>query len=191
MIRRCYNTHIESGSILVGGKYLSYRDALQHVPFVLIQFYYNPRDCSYNLDLKKYRRFCLDFADTVLHEVIHIRQYRRRKFKPKPDYISESTVNWRRKEQQYLGNEDEIQAYAFNIACDLNDKFKSDYANIISYLNKTQGERKCKKFTVWQRYLHAFEYDHKHDVIKRLKKEVIRYLSRAARGRPYVSKMDR
>jgi hypothetical protein len=92
-----------------------------------------------------------------------------------------------RKEQSYLGCTDEIDAYSFNIACELLDKFKNDNKLAINYISKRQRKGNLKSNTL-RTYLKAFEYNYNHPIIKRLKKRVIRYMPHAEQGKPYRTK---
>jgi hypothetical protein len=116
-----------------------------------------------------------------------MRQFRRRKFKFLPDYASNAEKTEQRNEQIYLGSSDEIDAYGFNIACELTEKFKGDQTRIINYLAKNQKNQK-QKFNSWRMYQKAFNYDHSHPIIKKLKKKVVRYLPHALIGKPYKNK---
>ena len=130
---------------------------------------------------------CLSIADAVLHEIMHMRQFRRRKFKVLPDYESNAEKTELRNEQGYLGCSDEIDAYSFNIACELFEKFKGSKRDIINYLNQNQ-KNKRRKHNSWRMYLKAFEHNHDHPIIKRVKKKVVRYLVAAEIGKPYRNK---
>jgi hypothetical protein len=113
-----------------------------------------------------------------------MRQFRRRDFKQLPDYASTAEKREKRDEQKYLGNSDEIDAYAFNAACELVSKFPDDHNSIVKYLNIKQS-RTRGKINTWQMYLKAFEFDHDHCIIQRFKKKIIRYLPYADLGKPY------
>jgi hypothetical protein len=113
-----------------------------------------------------------------------MRQFRRRDFKQLPDYASNAEKRDDRDQQQYLGNSDEIDAYAFNAACELVSKFPDDHNDIVKYLNVKQRKTRGKTNT-WQMYLKAFDYDHDHRIIQRFKKKIIRYLPYAELGKPY------
>ncbi len=116
-----------------------------------------------------------------------MRQYRRREFKQLPDYASNASRDSQREAQGYLGCSDEIDAYGFNIACELLDKNNNDPGAVIKHLGIDQkGVR--KKYDSWRMYLKAFNHDHNHVIIKRLKKKIIRYLPAAAVGKPYRNK---
>ena len=113
-----------------------------------------------------------------------MRQHRRRGWKVLPDFPSTASRNKQRQEQQYLGCRDEIDAYSFNIACELNDKFDSKHSKISKYLNTNQKNLR-KRRDLYTMYLTAFGHDHNHIVIKRLKKKVVSYLPQAIAGKPY------
>lgn len=147
--------------------------------------------CEYNADKtitltkKEFKIIALHIADTILHEIVHMRQHRRRKFKILPDYFSTAESSTQRREQEYLGNTDEIDAYSFNIACYLMDRFKGDSKKAARYLN---SNRTSKFNWGWTMYLNAFDKNHRHPIIRRLKQKVIRYFPNALEGKPYRSK---
>jgi len=174
---------VESGWIYVGGMYYSDYDE-EFKKSIEISFVYNPLEKKLCLSKSKFQRICRTFSDTILHEIMHMRQYRRREFKILPEYESNAERTEQRQEQSYLGCTDEIDAYSFNIACELIDKFGLDYPAIIDYVGTKHWKGKLKSSSL-KMYLKAFEYNHDHKIIKRLKKRVIRYLPNAELGRPY------
>jgi len=177
---------VESGYVYVGGAYYS-DDDKDREKCIEISLVYNTNDENIVLTKARFNRLCILFADTVLHEVIHMRQYRRRKFKELPDYASTAEKDEQNQEQIYLGGSDEIDAYGFNIACELVEKFKGDYHLISQYLNEDQSKKK-RRSNCWRMYLKAFDHNHNHVIIKRLKSKVMRYLPHAQVGRPYRNK---
>jgi hypothetical protein len=185
-VKKMYRKDIEAGLIYIGGMYYSDDDKKKN-SCIEIQLIYKSKTELYNFPIKRLKRICICFADTLLHEIIHMRQYRRRKFKYIPDYSSNAEKSEQRQEQSYLGCTDEIDAYGFNIACDLVEKFKCDQNKIIKYLDKDHRFIK-EKSSSWKMYLVAFDHDHDHEIIKRLKKKIIRYLPRAIEGKPYKTK---
>jgi hypothetical protein len=116
-----------------------------------------------------------------------MRQYRRRNFKELADYASTAEKTEQLQEQRYLGCSDEIDAYGFNIACELLVKYTNNINKVIKHLDINQkGVR--TRVDSWRMYLKAFNYDHDHIIIKRLKKKIIRYLPFAIIGKPYRNK---
>lgn len=180
------NPKVDDHWIWVGGTYFSEwdREKKQCIELILV---YNLFQETMVLTKRRYRRVCYTLADTLLHEIMHMRQYRRRKFKELPDYASSASREEKRQEQEYLGHSDEIDAYSFNIACELMDKFDNDTTKVINYLNENQ-KGKTRRHNCWRMYLKAFDHDHNHPIIHRVKKKVIRYLPHALNGKPYRNK---
>ena len=177
---------VDSGWIYIGGTYYSDFDR-QRKECIEVNFVYNPLDEHVKINKYRFSRMCKIFADVILHEIIHMRQYRRRNFKIIPDYESNAEMQDLRREQNYLGCSDEIDAYSFNIACELLEKFRFDKKQVIKYLGK-KHKRGYLQSSSLRSYLKAFQYDHNHKIIKRLKKKVIRYLPHAELGKPYRNK---
>jgi hypothetical protein len=185
-VRKFYTKEIPKGIIYIGGSYFSDLDETKKIP-ICLDFFYNKKKDTYILDTRRIKSICTSIADTILHEIIHMRQYRRRNFKFLPDYASTADKTDKRQEQSYLGNSDEIDAYSFNIACELLDKFNGNQKKIVTYLDQNQKYKK-RKFNGWRMYLLAFDHDHNHKIIKRVKKKVIKYLPHAVEGKPYRNK---
>ena len=177
---------VDFGYVYTGGLYYSDEDRAKR-RCIEIVFVYNPIIGSVCITPQRFKRMCALFADTVLHELMHMRQYRSRKFKELPDYASSAEKTEQRLEQEYLGNPDEIDAYGFNIACELMDKFKGNEYQVIEYLSEDQKGLR-RRYNSWRMYLKAFNHDHDHPIIKRVKKKVMRYIPYAELGRPYRSK---
>lgn len=174
--------NLKPGELRIGGFYCSGRDQNRQ-KCIEIVFEYSLQSKKITITPRKFRRICLCIADTILHEIMHMRQYRRRDFKILPEYNSTAEKTKVRSEQRYLGCSDEIDAYSFNIACELIEKFKGDRFKIIDYLYEENF--KWKKYDCWKMYLKTFEYDHSHPIILRVKKKVIKYLPAAKLGKPY------
>jgi hypothetical protein len=172
--------------VYVGGTYYSDLDQERQKCIELV-FVYSTFQDTLNMPVARYRRMCGAMADTILHEMIHMRQYRRRKFKILPDYASSAEKTEKREEQEYLGGSDEIDAYGFNIACELMDRFKGNTDQAIQYLNEDQRGMR-RRHNSWRMYLKAFDHNHAHPIIKRTKKKVIKYLPQAVIGKPYRNK---
>lgn len=186
IITKKISSEIQPGLIYVGGFYHSDLDQ-EHKKCIEIMFVYHPWYPKFTIDKNRFLRLCHCFADTILHEIIHMRQYRRRNFKILPDYVSTAVMSDLREEQSYYGSTDEIDAHSFNIACELLDKFKKDVNSASDYVSKTHRKGRLKS-KILQTYLKIFEYDQNHKVIKRLKKRIIRYLPKALDGKPYKNK---
>jgi hypothetical protein len=181
-IKKCIDASIKETYIYTGGVYYSDYDKKQK-PAIEINFSYHPFDETLKISEYRWRRLSIRFADVVLHEMIHMRQFRARKFKNIPGY--QSTVENRkdRKQQEYLGDRDEMGAFAFNIACEMIDRFGYDPAAIKRYMD-TNGARRHKN-SWWYNYLHYFEFDHDHKIIVRMKRKILTQLENAYIGKPF------
>jgi len=172
-------------TVMIGGCYYSELDQYNKI-CIEVSLLYNQKDGYLKLNTRKFYRICIVIADTILHEIIHMRQFRRRSFKDLPDYPSTARRASKREEQSYLGNSDEIDAYGFNIACDLIDRYKNT-KHIVRHLNIDQRNKQIR-YDEWFMYLKAFDHDHNHPIIKKVKKKVLQYLPNAANGKPYRNK---
>lgn len=171
----------EPGLVYIGGCYYGDKDKSGREKQIEIIFSYCLFDQFLTVSSYYWTKICETFADTVLHEIIHMRQYRTRNFKLLPGYQSTAELAKIRKNQNYYGHPDEIGAYAFNIACEVFNKFGYNKREIVKYLNGKQS-LKSKRGT-YTRYLRTFEIDHQ--VIKKLKKKVLYYLPYAEIGKPF------
>ena len=185
-ISKQYDFTVESGWVYVGGTYNSDFDKSKQ-KCIELQFVYNTLDKKITYSKLRFNRMCYIMVDVILHELIHMRQYRRRKFKYLPDYASTAEKTEQRQEQSYLGCSDEIDAYAFNIACELLRKFNDDQPAVEKYLGRRYTNKKVASHSL-KSYLKAFNWDYDHKIIKRLKSKTIRYLPNAIYGKPYRNK---
>ena len=171
----------ESKIVYIGGCYYPTDDEAGKTP-IEIHFHYYPMDRVIALSAAKWRRVCMLFADTMLHEIIHMKQFRSKNFVGAADYQSTSPIKEQKKLQSYYGNPDEIEAFAFNIACELYAKFgsKEKVIECVNSNNLLHGKRGTALT-----YLVTFDFDFEHPVIKKLKKMILKSLDGAIRGKPF------
>jgi hypothetical protein len=181
-----WDNKVKNQKVMIGGSYYSDYDEYDR-KCIELNFYYNPNISKFKITKHRYHNICTLIADTILHEIIHMRQYRRRDFKPLPNYTSFARSSSIREEQSYLGCTDEIDAYGFNIACELLHKYDGNTKSVIKHLS-LDLKKSRKSGGSWKMYLKSFEHDHNHEIIKRLKKKIIRYLPRAQSGKPFKSR---
>lgn len=172
--------------VYVGGLYDSYKD-VKNQRSISIELQYRSNTSKIKISQRKFRRISTQIADTLMHEIIHMRQYRRRKFKAIPGYESTASSGRKRSEQIYLGHSDEIDAYAFNIACNSYDRYGNNLKKITKYLNSDFNDKRIGH-TSYKMYLEAFDHNHNHKIIKKLKKRIIYYIPDAELGKPYKTK---
>jgi len=185
-LKKWGDSQVDNDCIWIGGAYYSELDKEKQKSIELVLVYKSKAD-TIKITPRNFHRSCLSITNTIMHELIHMRQYRRRKFKQLPSYNSTAQRTAQREEQTYLGCPDEVDAYGFNIACELLWKFKNDTDKVIDYLNEDQ-KGKRRNHNSWRMYLKAFNHDHEHPIIKRVKQKVVRYLPNAVYGKPYRNK---
>jgi hypothetical protein len=184
--RKSRELEVDKGRVWVGGVYHTEYD-MNRKKSIELCLAYHPGDRFLVMTTRRFNRFCARIADVILHEVIHMRQARKRNFKDLPGYSSTAESTKQRKNQEYLGDSDEIDAYAFNMACELDEKFGGNMRQIVNYLNEEQ-KGKRRQYDTWRTYLKAFDYDQNHKIIRRIKKRSIYYLSRSQCVKPFQSK---
>lgn len=167
----------------MGGLYESEADRRGKHRFISIILCYHPQDTEVKITEYRWIRLCGLFADTILHEVIHMRQYRSRHFKDIPGYESTAHYRKQRLDQEYYAHRDEMGAFSFNIACDMIDKFGYDAYTIKKYMNSMQSKR--HKRSIYHKYLKAFDYNHNHPKVRQMKIKILKQLEYAYIGKPF------
>jgi hypothetical protein len=171
------------GLVYLGGAYYSEYDKNNWGRYIEIVLCYHPLDERVRFTEYRWQGMCSLFADTILHEVIHLRQYRARNFKDIVGYESTAHYARDRKEQEYYGHRDEMGAFAFNIACEMISRFGDDRKAIQKYMDSMQCKRRPK--STYNQYLKAFDYNHNHNIIRRMKKKILAQIDNAVLGKPF------
>lgn len=174
---------VKPGEVWIGGAYHSYLDKAGNKRFIEVELSFPTTANTMKTSLYRWERMCTLFADTILHEVIHTRQYRARNFKDIPGYESTAYYAKDRKEQEYYGHRDEMGAHSFNLAQDMIDKFGFDTRAIKDYLDSPVPKR--IRPNAWGRFMKAFEYDHTHPKVRQMKRKIMNQLEYAYEGKPF------
>ena len=183
VIRKQNDYSQKRGLIYMGGTYYSDLDRKGYTRFIEVILCYHPLDDKIKVTDYRWARLCALFADTILHEVIHMRQYRSRNFKSIPGYESTAHYHKQRVDQEYYGDRDEMGAFSFNIACDMIDRFGPDRRTIQKYMDSMQAKRHKK--TTYHRYLAAFDWNHNHPKVRQMKRKILKQLEYAYIGKPF------
>lgn len=140
-----------------------------------IELLFNPKNKNKikfdqdTLEEIKYR-----LIDALEHEMIHSLQYQRRDFKQQRDYRSKD------REQKYLGNQDEIEAFAKNISSELlRHADKEQALDMLRSANSTTELRDKLGNLLSPNlvgYLRAWDFNTRHPVLKKLLKKVYNYI---------------
>jgi hypothetical protein len=184
--RKSYEEKVEKNQAWIGGMYYTDYDK-ERQKSIEVSLAYSKNFKTITMNAWRFSRLCNRVADVILHEVIHMHQARKRNFKNLPGYSSTAESSKQRQEQEYLGDNDEIDAYAFNMACELNEKFSGNMQQIVGYLNEPQ-KGKRRYYDTWRMYLKAFDWDSDHRICRRIKKRSIHYLNRTQVSKPFHSK---
>jgi hypothetical protein len=174
---------VTKGQIWIGGAYYSELDKSDKKRFIEIEFAVPADSLTMKTSLYRWDRICTLFADTMLHEIIHTRQYRARNFKDIPGYESTAYYAKDRAWQEYYGDRDEMGAHSFNIAQDMIDKFGFDPKAIKTYLDSAIPKR--VRPNGWGRFMKSFDYDHSHPKVIQMKRKILTQLENAYYGKPF------
>lgn len=181
-VNKFFDKKIEKHVVCVGGSYCSDSDQDNRTA-IAIDCYYSKYKKIYVCETN-YFQLCVTIADVLMHEIIHMRQHRKRNFNSIKEYKSKVRDEEKRMTQNYLGNKDEIEAYGFNIACELRDKFKEDDEKIKMFLNGNI-RIKANKMLCYQQYVKAFNRNWKHPVMVSLKRQIEKNINKAKIGKPF------
>jgi len=174
---------VKPGEIWIGGAYYSDDDKQGKKRFIEVELAFPTSADTMKTSLYRWERICRLFADTVLHEIIHTRQYRARNFKDLPGYESTAYYAKDRAWQEYYGHRDEMGAHSFNLAQDMIGKFGFDPKAIREYLDSTVPKRVCPNG--WGRFMKSFDYDHAHPKVRQMKHKIMTQLENAYNGKPF------
>jgi hypothetical protein len=174
---------VKPGEVWIGGAYHSYLDKAGNKRFIEVELAFPTTANTMKTSLYRWERMCRLFADTVLHEIIHTRQYRARNFKDIPGFESTAYYAKDRREQEYYGHRDEMGAHSFNLAQDMIDKFDWDTTAIKEYLDSPVPKR--VRPNSWGRFMKAFGYDHTHPKVCQMKRKILNQLEYAYAGKPF------
>jgi len=161
------NPHVCPGLMNVDAEYDQENDQQDQVAVQLILITY-PVDNSYLWDQETVNTLSIKIVDTLIHELAHMHQARSRNFKCLFNEIEDFQTDIEHA-QHYLGNRDEIDAYAYNIVDQLVES--CEYTDIQQFLKNPTAITLETSFNLWI-YMNTFEQNVDHPCIKRLLKKV-------------------
>lgn len=182
-VNKFLDKKVERHVVCVGGSYCSDLDQ-DNKTAITIDCYYNSKYKLIYVCEINYYQLCVTIADVLMHEIIHMRQHRKRDFASIKEFASSARSQERRMTQNYLGHKDEVEAYSFNIACELQDKFNENDAKIKMFLDGNL-RIKTNKMLCYQQYIKAFNRNWNHPVMVSLKKQIEKNLNKAKIGKPF------
>lgn len=169
-----YADQIERGDMNLNATYDPWDDEDELDPY-RIELLFNPKDKkSIKFDTTALEEIKHRLIDALEHEMIHSVQYQKRDFKQQKGYRS------RDREQEYLGNQDEIEAFAKNISSELLRHADKEQATDMLRSVKNTTELRDKLGNLLSPnlvgYLRAWDFNTRHPVIKKLLKKVYNYI---------------
>lgn len=147
------NTLLDPGDFTIGGAYESMYDEQRKKPFVFHFIVNYNKEHPWLITQELVDNIAADLIETISHEYRHQYQYRSRRFMLPRAYRSNVADTELRAEQEYLGNSDEIDAYAYNIA-----------------VRHSLGLGLSRDILVYVR-----TFGHDHPVVKRLHKKIAKH----------------
>lgn len=167
--------HVDSGDMNMNAAYDPHDDEDELEPFY-IELIFSPKDDTITFSKEGVENIRDRILDSLEHEMIHMKQYRNRNFVKQKDYKTKSDDPGIKKSKQYLGNDDEIEAFAKNISTELIRKAGKDGAiDLLRMANKTAGFKDEMGYLLSPNllgYLAMWGFDTTHPVIKKLLKKV-------------------
>jgi len=171
--------HVDSGDMNLNAYYDPDEDEEEFEPF-FIDLVFSPKDKTIRFDPEGVENIKDRIIDALEHEMIHMNQYRGRGFVKQRGYRTKTKDPKKAQVKQYLGNDDEIQAFAKNIASELVRKADKDGAvELLRMANKTAQFKDEMGYLLSPNlfgYLAAWDFDATHPVIKKLLKKVYNYI---------------
>jgi hypothetical protein len=156
------NSILDQDEFTVGGLYDVVRDEDKLKPLAFFFIMNHSSNEEWLITDSIVDELALELIEALAHEYQHLYQYRTRDYILNRDYKSQANDPKLKEDQEYLGQPDEIDAYATNIAV----KF---------YLGNHGMSQTAKKFSLdLKNYYKAFGPDH--PVVKQLLKKIIKKL---------------
>ena len=167
---------VSSSSIVVNAWYDDDNDRTGDDIPIRLNFIVSDPEVLLNIDEKMWHKFSNEVADAIQHEYLHMSQYRNRGFAKSSNYkpkIKKELKDFYNS-QSYLGNSDEIEAYALNISTELLNKYRTKRKTVanLKRLDKSLFKASPNLFA----YFMAFNFDSRHPVIRKLIKKVLLYI---------------
>ena len=108
---------VDPDCVVIAGLYDQWDDS-EFLPCITVTLCYHPEQDTYFASIFNWQQFAFDVAECIGHELVHRDQHRSGRTPLLKRYVSKHTVPAVQQEQQYLGDESEIEAYGFSIAAE-------------------------------------------------------------------------
>ena len=168
--------NVEQGDMNINAFYNFVADEVDETAIELVLMF-SPEDKELTIGEDGWSAMSSRLADAIQHEMHHQIQYRNRGFRLQRKFTRFNTeVEAIMKGQEYLGNDDEIEAFALNIANEL-VRSQGGKKEAIQAL-KTVNKKNVLKMSVnLFSYMTVFGFDMRHTVIKKLFKKIVLFIN--------------
>jgi len=160
------SAQVNFGDIDITAHYNSDKDENCKISIELILIT-NPYDQYLIFDKELFDQFSIRLADTLAHELIHMRQSRARDYK----HIEYKNNEELQTDSEYLSNPDEIDAFAYGIAVEL-----KNLPNPLKKLSNPKTITIKDSANLWT-YVKTFSNDDTNTILKKLYKKIYKYLT--------------
>ena len=181
--------NVDSGDMNLNAAYDPFDDEDELEPFTM-DLIFSSKDKTLEFTPEGVDNIKDRILDALEHEMIHMRQYRSRDFVKQRKYKTKSSEPDVKRAKEYLGNDDEIEAFAKNIAAELvrNTGSKDKATDLLRSVNTSAGLKDEMGYLLSPNllgYMAVWGFNTKHPVIRKLLKKV--YFSAPAK-KPKLNK---
>jgi len=170
---------VDSGDMNMNAAYDPFDDEDELDPFY-IDLIFSPKDKTITFDPDGVDNIKDRILDSLEHEMIHMKQYRSRGFVKQRKYKTKSSEPDVKRAKEYLGNDDEIEAFAKNISSELlRAKGKEGTMNLLRSASSSSGLKNELGYLLSPNllgYMAMWGFNTKHPVIKKLLKKIYFYV---------------
>jgi hypothetical protein len=133
--------------VIVSGLYDPAEDE-EGFPALSIILHYNPTQKQIQLRNIDIVDLAVDVISVIMHEECHQRQHRAREFRAVKCFRSKHPDTSIRAEQEYLGHNDEVEAYACGLACEvfIRNNFSVPESTTKAIKNNYEYKNYCRVF---------------------------------------------
>lgn len=167
--------NVDSGDMNMNAAYDPYDDEDGFDPFT-IDLIFSEQDTELEFTKEGIVNIKDRIIDALEHEMIHMRQYRSRSFVRQREYKTKDKEPDVKRAKEYLGNDDEIEAFAKNISTELlRKRNKEDAMNLLRSVKDTAGLKDELGYLLSPNllgYLAVWGFNTSHPVIKKMLKKV-------------------
>ena len=173
--------NVDPNDIVLNAFYDLEEDVNGGKPFE-VALVFNPDDKLVKLNRSEMREFTGKLIEYLEHEMIHRAQYQSRSYKANRMYKSLAKDPEIREEQEYLGNTDEIEAHAANLARELMRK-TNNHEHTMRLLRNFAGTAMTRDQAGrllspnLYAYFKTFNFNTTHPVLKRLLKKTYQHVN--------------